>query len=257
MLPAQTVASGSGSASGFDRASKNKAAGNKSEKAIQRDRRILTGTWNVTSMAVNGSESKKEDAAKFSVVNLADGTWSVLSEGKTLSSGTSTIDPTAKPKTIDFTVTYGGGLGKSFLGIYELNRNRRRMCFVEDDRPRPTEFASTADNQQILVEYRRAPDADAAEEREVEFDSVPPRVKVGVLKALLANIEHLWIEEVEVEKRDGRTVYEVEVVVDGKAIDVELTPGGKVLAWEEDEEDEDDDDDESDEDDSDDEDSDR
>lgn len=89
------------------------------------------------------------------MVNGDDGTWSVVSEGKEISEGTSTFDSTKKPKTIDFTPTEGGGKGDHFLGIYQLGKNTRKLCFAPSDKDRPTEFSSTAENQHILVTLKR------------------------------------------------------------------------------------------------------
>jgi uncharacterized protein (TIGR03067 family) len=72
-----------------------------------------------------------------------------------ISKGTSTFDPTKKPKTIDFTPTEGGGKGDQFLGIYQLGKGARKLCFAPAGKDRPTEFSSTPENQQILVEFER------------------------------------------------------------------------------------------------------
>jgi uncharacterized protein (TIGR03067 family) len=103
----------------------------------------------------NGNKAKDEDAKKITVVNGDDGTWSIRSEGKEISKGTSTFDPTKKPKTIDFTPTDGGGKGDHFLGIYLLGKNARKLCFGPAGKDRPTEFSSTPENQHILVEFER------------------------------------------------------------------------------------------------------
>ena len=79
---------------------------------------------------MNGNKDGEEDARKLSVVNGSDGTWRLISEGKEISKGTSTIDPTKKPKPLDFTMTEGERKGKQYLGIYELGEKTRKMCFA-------------------------------------------------------------------------------------------------------------------------------
>ncbi len=125
------------------------------EKVIQKDHRRIEGTWRITSLEINGKKSKDDDAEKLTVVNDGKGTWSVRSEGKAISRGTSTLDPTKKPKTIDFTPTEGGGKGDQFRGIYQLGKNTRKLCFAPAGKDRPTEFSSTPDNQHILVTFER------------------------------------------------------------------------------------------------------
>ncbi|QEF99579.1 hypothetical protein Mal15_36450 [Stieleria maiorica] len=126
-----------------------------SNDAVKKERKRLEGTWQVTSLVVGGNKSKKEDVQKLTVVNGDDGTRSVLSEGKVVSKGTSTLAPMAEPKTIDFTATEGGGSGDRFVGIYQLGKKKRKLCFVRADQERPTEFTSTAENKYILVAYKR------------------------------------------------------------------------------------------------------
>jgi uncharacterized protein (TIGR03067 family) len=125
------------------------------DKAIKKDRQRIEGTWQLTALKINGNQSKQVDTQKLRVVNGSDGTWSVRSEGKEISKGSSTFDPTKKPKAIDFTPTEGGGTGEKFLGIYQLRKNTRKLCFAPSGKDRPTKFSSTADNQHILVTLKR------------------------------------------------------------------------------------------------------
>lgn len=125
------------------------------DAAIRKDRKRIQGTWQITALTINGNKAKDEDAKKITVVNGDDGTWSIRSENKEISKGTSTFDPTKKPKTIDFTPTDGGGKGDQFLGIYQLGKNARKLCFAPAGKDRPTEYSSTPENQHILVEFER------------------------------------------------------------------------------------------------------
>ncbi|EDL60360.1 TIGR03067 domain-containing protein [Gimesia maris] len=125
------------------------------EAAIKKDHKLIEGTWRIKTLEVNGNKAGDADASKFTVVNGADGTWSLHSEGNEVAKGTSTIDPTQKPRTIDFMPTSGQDQGQTLLGIYELKKNTRKLCFAPAGRNRPTEFSSTAENQHILVTFER------------------------------------------------------------------------------------------------------
>lgn len=125
------------------------------DEAIKKDRKRIQGTWQVTALTISGNKAKDEDAKKITVVNGDHGTWSVRSEGKEISKGTSTFDPTKKPKTIDFTPTEGGGKGDQFFGIYQLKKNTRKLCFAPAGKDRPTKFSSNPDNQHVLVTFER------------------------------------------------------------------------------------------------------
>ncbi len=125
------------------------------EKLIQKDRLQIEGTWRITALEVNGNKAHEADARKLLVVNGHDGTWILLSEGMEISRGTSTIDPTKTPRTIDFTPTKGGGKDNHYQGIYELENQKRRLCFVPPGKERPTEFSSPSDSERILVIFER------------------------------------------------------------------------------------------------------
>lgn len=125
------------------------------EEAIKTDRQRIEGTWKVVNLEVNGGKTRKEDAEKLTVVNGPDGTWSLRSDGREISRGTSTIDPTQTPKTIDFTPTAGVGAGNQYLGIYELGKNTRKLCFASPGKQRPGEFSTSPGSEHVLVEFAR------------------------------------------------------------------------------------------------------
>jgi uncharacterized protein (TIGR03067 family) len=125
------------------------------DRAIERDRQQIAGTWQVVEIEVNGTKTKPEDAAKLTVVNGEDGSWKLLSEGKQVSEGTSTFDPTQQPKTIDFTPTDGGSAGSRHLGIYELGEKTRKLCFAAPGKQRPIEFTTSPGSGQVLVKFER------------------------------------------------------------------------------------------------------
>jgi uncharacterized protein (TIGR03067 family) len=131
------------------------AAGDAKDAAIKKDRKTIEGTWRVVAFEVDGNKGTEEDAKKLTVVNGSDGTWSLRSEDKEMNKGTSTIDPTKKPKTIDFTITEGEGKGNQHLGIYELGEKTRKLCFASPGKERPTEFSSTPGSGHILVTFER------------------------------------------------------------------------------------------------------
>lgn len=123
---------------------------------IEKEWKIYQGTWKVVTFVSDGKEAAENDTKKLTFINNADGTWSVQSEGKEISSGKSDIDPTKKPKTIDFMPTLGVGSGNEYVGIYELGKNTRKICFCEKAKGRPTEFSSPAGSARVLITFERA-----------------------------------------------------------------------------------------------------
>ncbi|HVK08319.1 MAG TPA: TIGR03067 domain-containing protein, partial [Gemmataceae bacterium] len=109
----------------------------------------------VVAVEVGGNKVTEVDVKKYTVVNAADGTWSLRSDGKEVTRGTSTIDPAKTPRTLDFTATEGELKGNRYLGIYELGEKARKMCFAPPGKERPTEFASPPGGDHILVTFER------------------------------------------------------------------------------------------------------
>jgi len=131
------------------------AAADEKHAAIKKDRKKYEGTWRVISLEANGNKSPEGDAKKITVVNKADGTWILQVDGEKITEGTSEIDPTQKPKTIDFMATEGDQKGKIALGIYELSDDTRKLCYAPPGKDRPSEFAAPADSGHTLVLFKR------------------------------------------------------------------------------------------------------
>jgi uncharacterized protein (TIGR03067 family) len=128
------------------------------EEAIKADRALLAGEWRVVSIEANGNDNADPVVARVTVVNELDGTWSLLANGKTIAEGTSTIDPTVSPKTIELKSrrsSFENARGTHYRGIYEVHETTRRICFVPADKPVPESFAGGRETGQILVMFER------------------------------------------------------------------------------------------------------
>lgn len=130
------------------------AADDANEEAIKKDRKRIEGTWTIVSLVVNGNSSTV-DSGKMIVVNGADGSWNLTVDGQEIVQGTTTIDPSKKPKTIDIKPTTGDDKGKIYQGIYEVGDDTRKLCFAPTGKPRPTEFTSVAGTDHVLVMFER------------------------------------------------------------------------------------------------------
>jgi uncharacterized protein (TIGR03067 family) len=125
------------------------------DEAIKKDRKQMEGTWRATALIVNGETFTQENANALTVVNGADGTWIIRDRGTEKSKGTSTIDPTKSPKNIDITPSGGQDKGVTYLGIYELGENTRKVCIAKSGKEQPTEFSSKPGSEYILVIFER------------------------------------------------------------------------------------------------------
>jgi uncharacterized protein (TIGR03067 family) len=124
-------------------------------EAIRKDRKLYEGVWRVTSLVANGEKSTEDDARKITVANGSDGTWIIKVEGNQITHGTSTFDPTQKPKHIDFIPSDGTNQGQTHLGIYEIDGDKRKLCFANPGKDRPKEFKSEAGSEHTLVTFER------------------------------------------------------------------------------------------------------
>jgi uncharacterized protein (TIGR03067 family) len=131
------------------------AADTPENQAIKQDRKKYEGTWRVVALEVNGVQASETDARRLTVINQVDGTWVVMADGKEVWKGTSQIDPMKQPKAIDFVPTEGANAGQTFLGIYEIDRDTRKLCFAPPGNDRPAEFASKPGSGHILVVFER------------------------------------------------------------------------------------------------------
>ena len=128
------------------------------EEAINADRALLAGEWRVVSIEANGNTNADLGVARVTIVNGLDGKWSLLANGKTIAEGTSTIDPTTSPKTVELKGIRGSvenARGTHYRGIYEVHETTRRICFVPADKPVPESFAGGRETGQILVTFER------------------------------------------------------------------------------------------------------
>jgi uncharacterized protein (TIGR03067 family) len=125
------------------------------DEAIKKDRKLYEGTWRVVALEISGQKSGDDDAKKLSVLNGADGSWSLRSEDREIARGRNVIDPTTKPKTIDVIEMEDGKDKLTVFGIYEITEKTRRLCYAMSGRGRPTDFTSTSTNEQVLITFER------------------------------------------------------------------------------------------------------
>ncbi len=66
-----------------------------------------------------------------------------------------TVDPSRKPRTIDYQMTEGFTKGKRQLGIYEVDGDTFKACFGKPGAERPTDFASKPGDGSTLSVWKR------------------------------------------------------------------------------------------------------
>ena len=116
------------------------------DEALKKEHKQIEGAWKI----VEFREGTKGNLAEFfgnaRLIIGPDGIWNLRQEdGKGLK-GTSTVDPTTKPKGVDFTMmsatekARGKEKDDLYLGIYEISETKERLCFAIPGEKRPADF---------------------------------------------------------------------------------------------------------------------
>jgi uncharacterized protein (TIGR03067 family) len=127
--------------------------------AVRKELKKFAGTWTVEAVESNGRKGAEDDLKPLRYVFDAGGTWKLRKDGETIAEGTYEVDPTKKPKTIDFkivTTIAERDKGTTSLGIYEIEGDTLKVCRDwPGEGKRPGDFSAGADSKQILGEYKR------------------------------------------------------------------------------------------------------
>jgi uncharacterized protein (TIGR03067 family) len=119
---------------------KDKVNSNSSKSdAAKKDMAELQGEWTMVSGSADGQEMPEAMLKQARRICKGDVT-SVTIGGQTFLKAKFTIDPSKKPKAIDYEMLDGITKGKKQLGIYELGGNTVKFCFASPDVERPGDF---------------------------------------------------------------------------------------------------------------------
>src|SRR5262249_46425574 len=122
---------------------------------VKKEVKQFQGSWTIESLEVNGT-MLSNDQFKDWKMTIKDDKYTVDLGNNSLKQ-TFTVDPGKKPKTIDLTASEGDNKGKTYKGIYELDKDTFKMCRpLDSDANRPTEFDAKEGSGMLLVVYKRA-----------------------------------------------------------------------------------------------------
>jgi uncharacterized protein (TIGR03067 family) len=123
------------------------------EKADQELARF-DGEWEMQSGTVDGIVVDQE-TLKFSKGTTKGGVTKILFFDQVYLEAKFTIDPSKKPRTIDFTITGEVNKGKVQLGIYEFEGDTVKICFAAIGQSRPTDFTAKKGSERTLCVWKR------------------------------------------------------------------------------------------------------
>ena len=119
------------------------------KEAVKKDMEQLQGEWSM--LMPDGSGKTISDSKR---VCKGDET-TVTFGGRLMMKARFTIDPSKKPKTIDYQMIDGPTKGKKQLGIYELNGDTVKFCFGSPGSERPSDFTSKPGDGRTLSVWKR------------------------------------------------------------------------------------------------------
>jgi uncharacterized protein (TIGR03067 family) len=120
--------------------------------AAKKDQEKLQGDWVLASGERDG-EQLPEDLIK-SLKRTVTGDKSVVTrDGQAVATGTFTLDPSKKPKAIDFKLE---GMDQPIHGIYDLDGDTFKLCYAAPGEERPKEFATKAGTGHTLAVWKKA-----------------------------------------------------------------------------------------------------
>jgi uncharacterized protein (TIGR03067 family) len=148
-----TLASKSGSGLLFEVFNREKQ--DVKEALIDASRTELTGRWKAVSYSLDGNKASDEDLKSVELAIDGQGKASVLRAGRVFIAGTTKVDPTSDPNTIDISYTEGDTKGRTALGIFKIEDDLLTICRSAPDKPRPRSFGSKPGSGHALMTYRR------------------------------------------------------------------------------------------------------
>src|SRR5262245_54446980 len=130
-------------------------------EAIKKDVAQLQGEWSMVSGSADGTampDAMREGARRICKENET----TVTVGGLLIMKAKFTIDPSRKPKAIDYQMIDGPTKGKKQLGIYELEGDTVKFCFGSPGSERPLDFTSLPGDGRTLSVWKRKKTPDPA-----------------------------------------------------------------------------------------------
>ena len=131
------------------------AWGEDSSKKVAADTTLLQGEWAMVSGEREGQPMPERLVATGTRVAKGNET-TVNIGGQLILKATFTLNPATTPKSIDYHVTGGPHLGKTQLGIYEVDGMTAKFCFAILGKERPDSFTTKPDDGRTLSVWKKS-----------------------------------------------------------------------------------------------------
>ena len=123
--------------------------------AVKKELALMEGEWVMVAGRRDG-QALPDEYVKTGRRVAKDGVSTVTIGDMVVMKNKYTIDPSKKPKTIDFEAIEGEVKGQKLHGIYELDGDTLRFCLAPADQGRPTDFTAKEGSGRTMSEWKRA-----------------------------------------------------------------------------------------------------
>ena len=126
--------------------------------SVTNDLAQLQGTWTMVSGSADGQAMPEEMLKQMKRVCKGDETTTTMG-GQVFIKAKITIDPSKRPKTIDYEMIEGFTKGKKQLGIYEVDGDTFKSCFAAAGAERPKDFTSQPGDKRTSSVWKKEKEA--------------------------------------------------------------------------------------------------
>jgi len=125
------------------------------DSAVKKDLAQLQGEWSMVSGFADGQRLPEQMVKQMKRFCKGDEATTTMG-GQMFLKARITIDPSKKPKTIDYQMIDGFTKGKTQFGIYEVDGDTFKSCFGKPDAERPADFTSKPGDGRTLSIWKHA-----------------------------------------------------------------------------------------------------
>jgi uncharacterized protein (TIGR03067 family) len=130
----------------------------------KKDLAQLQGEWSMVSGTADGFDIPDTMLKNSKRVCKGDELTAIVG-GQLVMKAKITLEPSKKPKAIDYDVIEGPTKGKKHLGIYEVDGETFKSCFAAPGEKRPMDFTSKAGDKRTSTVWKRAKTAAKPEQK--------------------------------------------------------------------------------------------
>jgi uncharacterized protein (TIGR03067 family) len=116
----------------------------------------MQGTWLVVSLTEEGKVVPAKEIEILEMI-IAKDVFTVFEKEKMVVQDRIKLDPTKKPKEIDFTHLVGDDKGKTEPGIYVFEKDQLKICLNEKGKDRPTVFEGKETEAYSVIVLKKKP----------------------------------------------------------------------------------------------------